>query len=152
MINFFDNLPEDIINKINIIHLDNVINKIIEKKTNANADMMRYVIETIIKHPAKHLTHDNIRGAQTGQLYYDPFNADIYSIMSMVRHLIKDHNFNLTRHDRFSLIAFLVRPVELGIIELQNNHVTSPFFAKTSLLCEDMVKTLGCHSLRTLVA
>lgn len=152
MMNHFDILPEDIQNKIHIMHLDNVVNKITEKKTKATADMMKDVMAMIIKHPAKHLTHGNIRGAQEGQLYYDPFNAEIFSIMSMAWHLLNDHNVELTQHERFSWIMFLLRPVELGLIELENTEETSPFFQKTSLLCADMISTFGCRSLRPVVA
>tara|TARA_B100000767_G_C19581217_1_gene457380 strand:+ start:212 stop:769 length:558 start_codon:yes stop_codon:yes gene_type:complete len=152
MMNLFDNLPEDVQNKIHIMHLDNVVNKITEKKTKATADMMNYIMAMIIKHPAKNLTHGNIHGAQEGQIYYDPFNPDIYSIMSMAWHLLNDHNVVLTQFERFSWIMFLLRPVELGLIELENTEETSPFYEKTSLLCADMINTFGCRSLRPVVA
>jgi hypothetical protein len=150
--NLFDILPEDVLNKIQIMHLDNVINKINEKKTKITANMMNDIMVMITKHPAKHLTHDNIRGAQKGQLYYDPFDADIYVIMSMAWHLLNDNKVHITSHERFTFIMFLLRPVELGLIEFHNTVSGSPFYAKTSILCADLIDTFGCRSLRAPLA
>ncbi|AET73201.1 hypothetical protein PGAG_00312 [Phaeocystis globosa virus 12T] len=152
MTNLFDNLPEDIQNKIHIMRLDSVVNKITQKKTKATADMMNDIMGMLDNHPAKNLAHGNIHGTQEGQIYYNPFNADTYSIMSMAWHLLKDHKVVLTQHERFSWIMFLLRPVELGLIVLENTEETTPFFEKTSLLCADMINTFGCRSLRSVVA
>ena len=105
--NFLDVLPIEIQNKIQIMHLDNVINKINDKKTKITAKTMNDLMIMITNHPAKHLTHDNIRGAQKGQFYYDPFEPDLYVIMSMAWHLINDNKVHITACERFLFIMFL---------------------------------------------
>lgn len=146
--NFLDVLPIEIQNKIQIMHLDNVINKINDKKTKITAKTMNDLMIMITNHPAKHLTHDNIRGAQKGQFYYDPFEPDLYVIMSMAWHLINDNKVHITACERFLFIMFLLRPVELGLIEFHTTISGLPFYDKTSVLCAKLINTFGCNSLR----
>jgi hypothetical protein len=168
MMNIFDILPDEIQEAIYIMRIDQAIKTHTEKKNKFNANMIKMmddVMGMISKIPGKTLTHNNIPKTQKGQFYYDPSNVDVYVMMSMAHYLLNHSNIEFTGHQRLVWVVFLLRPVEIGLIEYQagaalrdvlhKHSAGSPhalqaraFYNKTSALCTDMINTIGCRRLR----
>ena len=106
---FFDILPDDIIQKIYIMRIDNILNA---KK--------KYLLDMIHKLPKNYMPNNDIPFTTRGELYYDPYNMEVYSTIYNAIRIITYYDTAVHRLFCEALITSLMQPIERGLMLYQS--------------------------------
>lgn len=142
---FFDVLPNELQEYIYALRLKNKLLKLYYQRVKKTMDCY----ELLLKLPVNYLYHSLITGTQIGQIYYDPFDINVWSLVSMANYVLTSRETN--REAQKEWLANLIRPLEIGLIMYHyDGGPNSYIYNKTEEIFNKLITKFNCRPLSSL--